>query len=62
MGFDEFVRVMASIYERKFTDEEMQRAFKCFDADNSGKINLHLFFILFFYLKVILPSMNYVKS
>ncbi len=35
--FDEFVKVMGSIYERKFTDEEMHRAFKCFDTDDSGK-------------------------
>ena len=27
---------MGSIYERKFTDDEMHRAFKCFDTDNSG--------------------------
>ena len=40
VDFDEFVKVMASIYERKFTDEEMQRAFKCFDADNSGYITV----------------------
>jgi len=35
--FDEFVNVMASMYQRKFTDEEMHRAFKCFDTDNSGE-------------------------
>lgn len=35
--FDEFVRVMANVYQRDFTDEEMRRAFKCFDADNSGR-------------------------
>jgi hypothetical protein len=35
--FDEFVKVMGSVYERKYTDEEMRRAFKCFDTDNSGK-------------------------
>lgn len=28
---------MGSVYERKFTDDEMRRAFKCFDTDNSGK-------------------------
>lgn len=27
---------MAHVYERKFTDDEMQRAFKCFDTDKSG--------------------------
>ena len=35
--FDEFVKVMSSVYERKFTDDEMRRAFRCFDADNSGR-------------------------
>lgn len=35
--FDEFVRVMANVYQRDFTDEEMRRAFQCFDADNSGR-------------------------
>jgi len=36
--FNEFVRVMADVYLRKFTDEEMRQAFKCFDTDNSGYI------------------------
>ncbi|CAF4541528.1 unnamed protein product [Rotaria sp. Silwood1] len=36
--FDEFVKVMKNVYERKFTDDEMRRAFKCFDMDNSGYI------------------------
>ena len=36
MDFDEFVKVMGNIYTRKLTDEEMRRAFKCFDKDNSG--------------------------
>lgn len=35
--FDEFVKVMSSVYEREFTDDEMRRAFRCFDADNSGR-------------------------
>lgn len=35
--FDEFVKVMRHVYERRFTDDEMRRAFKCFDTDNSGK-------------------------
>jgi Ca2+-binding EF-hand superfamily protein len=41
---------MGSVYERKFTDDEMQRAFKCFDTDNSGKIGFFkkgLFFTIF---------------
>ncbi|CAF4363596.1 unnamed protein product, partial [Adineta steineri] len=33
--FDEFVKAMRTVYERKFTDDEMRNAFKCFDADNS---------------------------
>lgn len=33
---DEFVRVMSSMYTRKFTDDEMHRAFQCFDTDKSG--------------------------
>lgn len=37
VDFDEFARVMAGIYSRKFTDEEMRQAFKCFDRDNSGR-------------------------
>jgi calcium-dependent protein kinase len=48
--FDEFVKVMASVYERKFTDEEMQRAFKCFDTDNSGKRIWIMFLLSFFVL------------
>lgn len=35
--FDEFVRVMKSVYQRKFSDEEMRRAFQCFDTDGSGR-------------------------
>lgn len=35
--FDEFVKVMSSVYERDFTDDEMRRAFRCFDTDNSGR-------------------------
>ena len=35
--FDEFVKVMGSVYARKLTDDEMHRAFKCFDKDNSGE-------------------------
>jgi len=48
--FDEFVKVMGSVYGRKFTDDEMQRAFKCFDTDNSGKIGFlkKVCFSLFF--------------
>lgn len=38
--FNEFVKVMGNIYQRKFTDDEMQRAFRCFDSDQSGQINL----------------------
>ncbi|CAF4087132.1 unnamed protein product [Rotaria sp. Silwood2] len=33
--FEEFVKVMGSVYERKFTEDEMRRAFKCFDTDDS---------------------------
>ncbi|CAM4934006.1 unnamed protein product [Rotaria socialis] len=36
--FNEFAKVMGRIYERKFTNDEMHRAFKCFDADDSGYI------------------------
>lgn len=36
--FNEFVRVMGSVYARKLTDEEMRRAFRCFDKDGSGFI------------------------
>ncbi len=35
--FDEFAKVMGSVYERKFSDDEMRRAFKCFDTDDSGE-------------------------
>ncbi|CAF1147291.1 unnamed protein product [Adineta steineri] len=38
--FDEFVKVMGSVYARKLTDDEMQRAFKCFDKDDSGFITI----------------------
>ncbi|CAF1055820.1 unnamed protein product [Rotaria sp. Silwood1] len=38
--FEEFVKVMGSIYERKFTEDEMRRAFKCFDTDQSGYITI----------------------
>jgi Ca2+-binding EF-hand superfamily protein len=49
--FDEFVKVMGSVYERKFTDDEMRRAFKCFDTDNSGKkIFIENYFSLLFIL------------
>jgi Ca2+-binding EF-hand superfamily protein len=37
---------MAGVYERKFTEDEMQRAFKCFDTDNSGRMK---FLFSFFY-------------
>ena len=40
MEFDEFVKVMGNIYKRKFTDEEMHKAFQCFDTDNSGTSTL----------------------
>ncbi|CAF1222029.1 unnamed protein product, partial [Didymodactylos carnosus] len=36
--FDEFVRVMGGVYERKFSNDEMRRAFQCFDTDHSGFI------------------------
>jgi len=41
---------MGNVYERKFTDDEMRRAFKCFDTDNSGKRILieNRFFFYFF--------------
>ncbi|CAF1110565.1 unnamed protein product [Rotaria sordida] len=38
--FEEFIRVMGSVYERKFTENEMRQAFKCFDTDNSGYITV----------------------
>ncbi|CAF3614151.1 unnamed protein product [Rotaria sp. Silwood1] len=38
--FEEFVKVMGSIYERKFTEDEMRRAFTCFDTDQSGYITI----------------------
>jgi calcium-dependent protein kinase len=42
---------MGSVYERKFTDDEMRRAFKCFDTDNSGKkIFIENYFSLLFIL------------
>ncbi|CAF1116629.1 unnamed protein product [Adineta steineri] len=31
---------MGSVYARKLTDDEMQRAFKCFDKDDSGFITI----------------------
>lgn len=40
--FDEFVKVMSKIYERKFTDNEMRRAFRCFDSDQSGTADLSM--------------------
>lgn len=40
MEFDEFVRVMGNVYQRDFTNEEMRRAFQCFDADSSGFITI----------------------
>lgn len=36
MEFEEFARVMADVYKRDFTDDEMRRAFQCFDTDSSG--------------------------
>lgn len=36
--FNEFARVMSDVYVRKFTDDEMRQAFRCFDTDNSGYI------------------------
>ena len=42
--FDEFVKIMADVYKRKFTDEEMYQAFKRFDTDDSGKENSLFFF------------------
>jgi Ca2+-binding EF-hand superfamily protein len=48
--FDEFVKIMRKVYERKFTDDEMRRAFKCFDRDNSGKRFLTENFICFIFL------------
>ena len=42
---------MSTVYSRKLSDEEMRRAFKCFDKDNSGRLNslkwnfrIHLYF------------------
>ncbi|CAF5215570.1 unnamed protein product [Rotaria magnacalcarata] len=29
---------MKHVYQRAYTDQEMRRAFKCFDTDNSGYI------------------------
>ena len=53
--FDEFVKVMSSVYGRDFTDDEMQRAFRCFDTDNSGrttnwlsKVSLNLLYRLYY--------------
>ncbi|CAF0996468.1 unnamed protein product [Adineta ricciae] len=46
--FNEFVKAMTGIYSRVLTDEEMHRAFRCFDKDDSGK------------LRVSLREMNYV--
>ena len=47
---------MRKVYERKFTDNEMRRAFNCFDRDNSGKMisnrKLHLFYFLTGYITV----------
>jgi len=41
---------MRSVYERKIADDEMRKAFKCFDIDNSGKtISIkNVFFNIFF--------------
>ncbi|UJR15399.1 hypothetical protein I4U23_002346 [Adineta vaga] len=50
--FNEFVKVMSSVYTRKLNDDEMRRAFKCFDKDDSGRLNFemkiysHLVFVL----------------
>lgn len=33
---------MASVYQRKFTEEEMRRAFQCFDTDSSGNSSFPL--------------------
>ncbi|CAF4707405.1 unnamed protein product [Rotaria socialis] len=38
MDIDGNGTIMGRIYERKFTNDEMHRAFKCFDADDSGYI------------------------
>ncbi|CAF1332782.1 unnamed protein product [Adineta ricciae] len=36
--FSEFAKAMSSVYSRALTDEEMHRAFRCFDKDDSGFI------------------------
>jgi Ca2+-binding EF-hand superfamily protein len=40
---------MRSVYERKIADDEMRKAFKCFDIDNSGKrMSIeNVFFLIF---------------
>ena len=50
--FDEFVKVMAGSYNKKFTEEEMRRAFKCFDTDNSGKRILLIKSFVFLFLLI----------
>ena len=39
--FDEFIAVMGQIYNRPISDDEMRRAFQCFDIDQSGYITVH---------------------
>lgn len=34
--FNEFVKVMGKVYDRRYTNDEMLRAFQCFDTDGSG--------------------------
>ncbi|UJR31290.1 hypothetical protein I4U23_018788 [Adineta vaga] len=53
--FDEFVKVMRNVYERKFTDNEMRKAFQCFDADSSGYITINE-------LREVLSRLNYNVS
>jgi len=62
--FDEFVKVMGSVYERKFTDDEMRRAFKCFDTDNSGTktSNKKLFLIYFSFVLIGYITINELRE
>ena len=38
IDFDEFKRVMGSSFSKKYSRQELQAAFKKFDADNNGYI------------------------
>jgi Ca2+-binding EF-hand superfamily protein len=55
---------MGNVYERKFTDDEMRRAFKCFDTDNSGKRILieNRFFFLFFWILIGYITVNELRE